>query len=362
MPETKLSCRDAIKLMLEKRGPQLLDDKRLFRSILMDYLPQSERETNLILFGLQINIMKELSGITEDIVPKIMVERLRFKLYSVFGVAEELALWIIQEWAGVLDKQVETPTPEQPEEQPIQVQTGYVPAPVPRAPKPRYIRTVFSTLLVVVVILFVIYEGKPDWLRAVLINDSDVNNATPIREVPATQQASAATQRASEEPEQVGKMTVTIGSVEVGQPYVAQNSGDYFSDNLVRTVEVLDAQLKKTKSLYIFPDSLVEDENESDLAEQIQPRAQTVRIYFEDDNGYITLTQPFLLKLVEDGKLETVFTSQKNKSVVIFKSRKVDGQNAVYTLYQFSNNELVYIDTYETNLFSEDLVPDRTSK
>ncbi|MBO9610597.1 MAG: hypothetical protein J7639_31885 [Paenibacillaceae bacterium] len=66
---------------------------------------------NLMLFGLQAGVARELTDNADSVVPKTVVERLKYKLNQEYGIEEELAHWVVQEWAGVLDKQGDTPPP-----------------------------------------------------------------------------------------------------------------------------------------------------------------------------------------------------------------------------------------------------------
>jgi len=152
------SCQQAIKSMIHNRGPQVLESPRMFRSLLMDYLPQSRRTMNLMLFGLQAGVARELNDCAESVVPKTVVERLKYKLNQEYGIEEELAYWVVQEWAGVLDKQLDAPLPVpakpvMPPPLPPSVPQTVLP---PRIAKPRRYFAVISTTALITVVLCVL--------------------------------------------------------------------------------------------------------------------------------------------------------------------------------------------------------------
>ncbi|MBO9610854.1 MAG: hypothetical protein J7639_33190 [Paenibacillaceae bacterium] len=341
---SELGCKDAIKSIIHNHGTKVLDNPRMFQAMLMDYFPQSRRARNLMLCGLQINIFLDLSIIIGDVVPKTVVERLRLKLYEECGIDAGLAHWVVQEWAGVLDKRVDVPPPVPatallPPPAPPIVRYIDMPAPVV---KPRRYFAVISTTAILTALLCIWIgswsgHASPDEAEGVgAASQSKVTDTSPVTNDSLVEPKINSVSFKKDAPESVEIRKNSRVVLKVRDAFTDELTIIYFyAADEVASVEARDWKYgKKGDPIY----------------------EGKYYFYLERNDGSLLRTVNFNLRLNMNRIM--VFSSKSNDSVFIFTVYELSGLvKPTYVMFQLVGGQLSYIGLKSEEVFSENMLP-----
>jgi len=88
--------------------PEVIEDRKLLKSILSDVFPQDQREINLLLTGFDIRVMDLVNGRQDDLFIRRAI--LKNRLMKEHGITSTYAVWIIDTWLYALGDDTITST------------------------------------------------------------------------------------------------------------------------------------------------------------------------------------------------------------------------------------------------------------
>jgi len=335
----------------------------------MDYFPQSRRETNLMLFGLRIQIVQELSKVAGETVPKFVVERLKTRLYEEFGIDAPLAYWVIQEWAGVLGKEAEVTLPAPVRAAPMNVQAI---APSPAVKSRGYFQVILLTAFFTAGILLLLFWGQLSFLHK---DDQSTRESTPS---PAPSETGTKRQigklfissnnpdevvgsgNSPSEPAATSSASASIPTHQERMAKEQQERNERIKNNSRFIIQVRDAYTDKMHDVYIYSSnevSSVEPKNWK-LGKKGDPIYKGVyEPFIQDADGNFSADSMLVMEYRFNMNKNPVFTSKKNNSVLILTNFDVQGDLA-FDIYQLVDGKIEFITIEVGDKFSEDLVPD----
>lgn len=344
---------EVIKSVIQKHGEKILDNPRMLESLLMDHFPQRRRETRLMILGLSINIVQEIKDIPDPIVPRVVVQRLAYKLYELYGIDAEFAYGVVEEWAWVFDKEADSPgdeTTEEPEEEEEQTSAASLPPRLQPGRRPNYFAVIFITAFLTAAAFFMLFRDR------ILSGNDELPAAASVQ----TESAQSETPRPAVQTE-TSSTAAQTPSAASASPSKKELSGDELIKQKSRFVlKVRDAFTDEYHNVYIYASDeagFIEPKNWKWGKKGDQIYKGNYHPYIEDENGSIRLEHIALSENRFNMNKENTHVSKKNDSVFALTTYDL-GSYKKLRLYQLLDGKVNIIDSIYDVEFSEDLVPD----